>query len=92
MFVRGSRGSGTIFLKSMEQSVRFAPSVIPCFSTPLISAARQPREVMTGEMGCLYVRPIISHSTLTCLQSIPTRLKSCSLVDWIAIPSVFNEH
>ena len=34
-------------------------------------------EVMTGEMGCLYVRPIISHSTLTCLQSIPTRLKSC---------------
>src|SRR5215831_12485590 len=77
VLVRGSRGSGSRFLKSMEQSVRCARSVIRCCSTPLISAARQPREVMIGEMACLYVRPIISHSTLTCLQSIQTRLKLC---------------
>src|SRR5262249_8896699 len=39
-----------------------------------LTSARQPTEVTIGEMACLYVRPIISHSTLTCLQSIPTRV------------------
>src|SRR6516162_7329610 len=50
VFVRGSRGSASKFLKNMDQNVRCARSATRCCSTRLICAARRTREVMIGAL------------------------------------------